>query len=184
MFRTIRGPLFFKQITGRELIFGRTVFLRDSSDCSAGLMTSLQNFIAFFILKFWMWKMMSIFFWICTLAACYIRRRSLKRIKNLAIGTIHFWIKRRRQIFTIFDLYPPPSAFFTTLHRRIWQIFNPLPPKKCQRLKWIVPYCHAKVVLVMIELLSTLKLFSFSFSYPLAIFWSNQHQIVLYIYLY
>ena len=39
-------------------------------------------------------------------------------------GTIHL---RRRQIFTIFDPYPPPSANLAN--------FWPLPPKKCRRLK-------------------------------------------------
>ena len=31
-FGTFRDPLFLEQITGRELLFGNTVFLRDSSD--------------------------------------------------------------------------------------------------------------------------------------------------------
>ena len=29
--------------------------------------------------------------------------------------------------------------FFTTIRQQIWQIFDPSPPKQCQRLKWMVP---------------------------------------------
>ena len=40
------------------------------------------------------------------------------------------------------DFWPlPPSRWqiFTTIHRQIWQIFEPPPPKNCRRLKWMVP---------------------------------------------
>ena len=40
------------------------------------------------------------------------------------LATFHL---RRRQIFTIFDPYPPLSAFFTTFRQQIWQIFDPSP---------------------------------------------------------
>ena len=46
-------------------------------------------------------------------------------------------------VFTIFDVYPslPFGSFFTTICWQIWQIFDPSPPKNCQRLKWMVPKC-------------------------------------------
>ena len=53
-------------------------------------------------------------------------------------GTIHL---RRRQIFTIFDPYPPLASvgsFFTTIRRQIWPIFDPSPPTNCRCLKWMV----------------------------------------------
>ena len=53
---------------------------------------------------------------------------------------LHFF--RRWQIFTIFDPQPPgplPSTVSTTLCRKIWQIFDPSPPKKCRRPKLMVP---------------------------------------------
>ena len=34
---------------------------------------------------------------------------------------------------------PYRRQVFTTIHRQIWQIFDPFPPKQCRRLKWIVP---------------------------------------------
>ena len=45
---------------------------------------------------------------------------------------------RRRQIITIFDPFPLRRQFFTTICRQIWSILTP-PPKKCRRLKWMVP---------------------------------------------
>ena len=42
---------------------------------------------------------------------------------HIVLGTIHL---RRRQIFTIFDPYPPPvGSFFTTIHRQLLPIFDP-----------------------------------------------------------
>ena len=41
------------------------------------------------------------------------------------IGTIHW---RRQQIFTNFDLYPPPSAVFYYYPSANWANFLPLPP--------------------------------------------------------
>ena len=60
-------------------------------------------------------------------------------------GIIHL---RRRQIFTIFDPYPPSRwQFFTTVFRQIWPIFDPFPPKQCRRLKWMVPKdCRLKKI--------------------------------------
>ena len=52
----------------------------------------------------------------------------LSKLKN---GTIHL---RRRRIFTIFDPYPPPSANFSN--------FWPLLPRKCRRLKWMIPMSY------------------------------------------
>ena len=47
---------------------------------------------------------------------------------------------RRRQIFMIFDPYPPPPAvFFTTIRQQILPIFDTFPPKECRHLKWMVP---------------------------------------------
>ena len=60
-----------------------------------------------------------------------------------SLGTIHL---RRRQIFH--DFWPLPHyrrQFFTTIHRQIWQSFDPSPPEKCRRLKWMVPY-HERVI--------------------------------------
>ena len=58
----------------------------------------------------------------------------------MSLGTIHL---RRRQFFYNFRPLPPlRRQFFTTIRRQIWQIFNPSPPKKCRRLKWMVPYTH------------------------------------------
>ena len=39
-------------------------------------------------------------------------------------------------------LTPTPllRQFFTTIRRQIWPIFDPSPPKKCRRLKWMLPY--------------------------------------------
>ena len=52
-------------------------------------------------------------------------------------GTIHL---RCLQILTIFEPYLPTlGSFFTTIHRQIWTIFDPSLPKKCRRLKWMVP---------------------------------------------
>ena len=43
----------------------------------------------------------------------------------MIIGTIHL---RRRQLFTNFWPLPPyRRQFFTTIHRQIWQIFDPSP---------------------------------------------------------
>ena len=48
--------------------------------------------------------------------------------------------KRRWQIFHDFrPLSPYRRQFFSTIHRQIWQIFDPSPPKTCRRLKWMVP---------------------------------------------
>ena len=41
------------------------------------------------------------------------------------------------------DFWPLPPyrrQFFTTIRRQIREIFNPSPPKRCRRLKWMVPY--------------------------------------------
>ena len=35
---------------------------------------------------------------------------------------------------------PPAGSFFTTIRQHIWPIFDPSPPKRCRRLKWMVPY--------------------------------------------
>ena len=43
-----------------------------------------------------------------------------------SLGTIHL---RRRQ-------------FFSTLRQQIWQIFDISPPKRCWRLKWMVPHSN------------------------------------------
>merc|ERR1719491_1916048 len=51
-------------------------------------------------------------------------------------GTIHL---RRWRFFTIFDPYPPPSAVFYYYPSANLANFRPLPPKKCRRLKWMVP---------------------------------------------
>jgi len=64
------------------------------------------------------------------------------------IGTIHL---RRRQIFTIFDPYPPTigipakclwRGFLILMYCDLWTIGtwgHPSPPKTCWRLKWMVP---------------------------------------------
>ena len=63
-------------------------------------------------------------------------------------GTIHL---RRRQIFTIFDPYPPTigipakclwRGFLILMYCDLWTIGtwgHPSPPKTCWRLKWMVP---------------------------------------------
>ena len=65
------------------------------------------------------------------------------------LGTIHL---RRRQIFTIFDPYPPTigipakclwRGFLILMYCDLWTIGTwgyPSPPKTCRRLKWMVPY--------------------------------------------
>ena len=68
----------------------------------------------------------------------------------ISLGTIHL---RRRQIFTIFDPYPPTIGilakclwrrFFILMYCDLSTIGNqegpPYPPKTCRRLKWMVPY--------------------------------------------
>ena len=58
------------------------------------------------------------------------------------LGTIHL---RRRQIFTIFDSYPPASAVFYYYPSAKLTNFRPLPPTNCRRLKWMVPkasFCY------------------------------------------
>ena len=69
------------------------------------------------------------------------------RIPSL-LGTIHI---RRRQIFTIFDPFPPTigipakclwGEFLILLYCDLWTIGtwgHPSPPKTCWRLKWMVP---------------------------------------------
>ena len=57
--------------------------------------------------------------------------------QSLYMGTIHF---RRRQIFMIFDPYPPPLAVFLLLS--VGKFYTPPPPKKCRRLKWMGPYFY------------------------------------------
>ena len=53
-------------------------------------------------------------------------RSELTNLKN-ELETIHL---RRRQIYTIYDPYRPPSAvIFTTIRRHIWPIFDPSPLK-------------------------------------------------------
>ena len=52
-----------------------------------------------------------------------------QQITGLWNGIIHL---RRRQIFTIFDPYPPPVGSFLLLSIRKFGQF--LTPKKCQRL--------------------------------------------------
>ena len=49
--------------------------------------------------------------------------------------------------------YPPPSAAIS-IGRQIWQIFDPSPPKKCRRCKWMVPYldnCRSGFVIYQAE---------------------------------
>ena len=61
----------------------------------------------------------------------------VKNSQQFLIGTIRL---RRRQIFHDFGPLPPyRRQFFTTIRRQIWQIFDPSPPNKCRRLKWMVP---------------------------------------------
>ena len=51
-------------------------------------------------------------------------------------GTIHF---RRWQNFHDFWTLPPyRRQFFITIRWQIWLIFDPFPPRKCRRLKWMV----------------------------------------------
>ena len=57
------------------------------------------------------------------------------------LGTIDL---RRRQIFTIFDPYPPLSAVFTIIRWQFWPSFDTYPPNKCRHLNLMVP-CVAGV---------------------------------------
>ena len=56
--------------------------------------------------------------------------------------TIHL---RRRQIFMIFDPYPPPSTVFYYYPSANLANLRPLPPKKCRRLKWMVPVYKSQI---------------------------------------
>ena len=62
----------------------------------------------------------------------------------LALGTIH---SRRRQIFTIFDPYPPTVGSFLLLSvGKFGKFLTPYPPKRCRRLKWMVPLSCPRAV--------------------------------------
>ena len=73
----------------------------------------------------------------------------------LMFGTIHL---RRRQIFTIFDPYPPTigipakclwRGFFILIYCDLLTIGtwgHPFPPKTCWRLKWMVPNRLLRVI--------------------------------------
>ena len=54
----------------------------------------------------------------------YVRDRPLKASADFP----KFW-----------PLPPSRRQFFTTIRRQIWQTFDPSRPKKCWRLKWMVP---------------------------------------------
>ena len=53
------------------------------------------------------------------------------------LGTLH--LTRQQNFHDFWPLPPYRRQFFTTIRRQIWQIFDPSPPKKCRRLKWMVP---------------------------------------------
>ena len=48
-------------------------------------------------------------------------------------------IKTSANLHDFWHLPPFRRQFFTTIRRQIWQIFDPSPPTKCRRLKWMVP---------------------------------------------
>ena len=46
------------------------------------------------------------------------------------------------------DFWPLPPLrrqVFTTIHRQIWPILDPFPPRICRRLKWMVPYSKCSI---------------------------------------
>ena len=64
---------------------------------------------------------------------------------HTCLGTIHL---RSRYIFHDFWSLPPyRRQFFTTIRWQIWQIFDPSLPKKCWRLKWMVPIWYVAMIL-------------------------------------
>ena len=101
------------------------------------------------------------------------RLHNLVSSEVLQLGTIHL---RRRQNFH--DFWPLPlycRQFFSTIHRQIWKIFDPSPPKTCRRPKWMVPNDTEKhTVWTMKDILGNLILFWKSI--PFYKFWRQNNK--------
>ena len=124
------GRIWKLKITWKSSMFSGAIFsMVTSSLC--GLKTSWNTFVS---------KVKNIWFSYSVSA----------HNRNFVFGTIHL---RRRQIFTIFDPYPPTigvpakclwRGFLILMYCDLLTIStwgHPSPPKTCWRLKWMVPFC-------------------------------------------